>query len=77
MDREEAQICMSLAILTFIHSILPDHFANACVSRLTIVTKEFSIQGVFGAEPPRSFDASLRGRIELMLARRFEIVKQW
>ena len=75
VDREEAQICMSVAILTFIHSILPDHFADALVSRLTIVTKEFSNRGVIGAEPPRSFDARLRSRIELMLARQFEIVK--
>ena len=75
VDRNEAQICTSLAILTLIHSILPEEMADACVSRLTLVTEEFSIQGVFPAGPPRTLDSSIRSRIELMLKKQIEVVQ--
>ena len=81
VERDEAQICTSIAVLTFTHSILPDILADACVSRLTIVTKEFSLQGVYTADPPRTLDASLRTRIEATSGRQVEIVeavvKRW
>jgi hypothetical protein len=75
-DAECAQICMSLAILTLIHSILPDEVAASCFSRLTTVTKEFSIQGVSPGKPPESLDLRIRKKMELLLETQLGIVEE-
>ena len=71
-DGDDVKICMCVAVLNVIHEILPENLWQT--SRLGIVTKEFSVQGVVPSSPPHTLSTEIRDLIEALLEKQLQIL---
>jgi len=78
-DGDDVKICMCVEVLNVIHEILPETLWET--SRLGIITKEFSVQGVVPSDPPSTLSTDIREGIEALLEKELQIldslVRRW